>query len=115
MDRDTQTREIPRDQWTTFFDSLSRRYRGQPVSIEVLGPDIGAQVEAKQVIFEGITMDRKDVREIISLILHRTPQEHLTDIITMPSHVRFERGGQEVLQIESADGVQMLIRFHAAM
>jgi len=109
------TREIPRDQWVTFFDDFSRLHRGRNVSAETLGADIGAQEEVRELPLVGISAGLKGPgRDTISIILGDVPEKHITDTISAPSQVRLEQaedGTPEVLQIESADGLTRLVRF----
>lgn len=113
-----QTREIPRDEWAAFFDSFSRQHEGWLATVEVLGKEIGAQVEARELALRGITAELKGDEDTISIILGETPEDHITHIITGPSHVRLEQtesGAHEALQIESASGVTTLLRFRSAV
>ena len=64
-------REIPREEWTGFMDSFSRQHEGWLVTVEVLGREIGAQVEAEGKPLEGITAELKDGSE--DLIVVRLP------------------------------------------
>ena len=112
------TRYIPRDEWTSFFDGFSLQHREWLVSIEVLSSDIGAQVEAREVPLQGITADLRDGGEdIISIIVGRIPEEHLTHNIYAPTHVRLKQtkdGADEALEIESPNLVTLL-RFRSAV
>ena len=112
------TREIPRDEWGSFFDSFSRRHQGWLVSIEVLGSGIGAQVEAKQIPLEGISADLKRTGEdIISIFAGRKPQDHITHSIHAPERVRLketEDGADEAVEIETAN-LTTLVRFRSAV
>jgi hypothetical protein len=113
-----QTREIPRDEWAAFFDSFSRQHEGWLATVEVLGKEIGAQVEARELALRGITAELKGDEDTISIILGETPKDHITHIITGPSHVRLEQtesGAHEALQIESASGVTTLLCFRSAV
>src|SRR5437773_6841810 len=98
------TREIPRDEWDSFFDSFSLRHRDWLVTVEVLSSDIGAQVEAKQMPLEGISAElKRSGEDIISIFIGRKPR-HLTHTIHAPERVRLketEDGADEVLEIES--------------
>jgi hypothetical protein len=63
-------REIPRDEWAGFLDSFSRQHEGWLVSLEVLGAEIGAQVEAQGLPLEGITAELKGGNEdAVTIIL----------------------------------------------
>ena len=109
------TREIPRDEWMTFFDSFSRRYEGWLVTVEMLGDDIGAQVEVRELPLVGIVVDLKGSDEAaISIIIGEEAQDHITHTITQPTHVRFEETGEAehmTLQIEPAGGATTLVNF----
>ncbi len=112
------TREIPRDEWDSFFDSFSLRHQGWLVTVEVLGADSGAQVEAKQMPLDGISAELKRRGEdIISIFIGRNPQEHVTHTIHAPERVwlkEIEDGADEVLEIES-ESLTTLMRFRSAM
>src|SRR5688572_25306210 len=112
------TLEIPHDEWAAFFEGFSRRHQGWLATVEVFGSDIGAQVEARELPFEGITADLKqDDGNSISIFIGKTPDEHVTHMILAPTHVRLkqtEAGADEALEIESATETTLL-RFRSAM
>jgi Family of unknown function (DUF5335) len=112
-------REIPREEWVEFLDSFSRQHEGWLVTVEVLGEEIGAQVEAEEMMLEGVTADLKGVGEdVISIILGNGSQERITHNITQPTHVRIEQtegGADMALQIESGDRVTTLLSFRSAV
>jgi hypothetical protein len=116
----TTTDEVPRDQWPFFFNTFSCQHEGWLVTVEVLASDIGAQVEAKSLRFEGISADHKDGEDSIAITLGESADAHITHIISSPTHVRIERseierGTFETLEIESADGATTLVRFLAGV
>jgi Family of unknown function (DUF5335) len=111
-------REIPRDEWIEFFDGFSRQHEGWLAAVEVFGTDIGAQVEARELPFTGITADLKDGEDMVSIILGEEAEDHVTHTISRPTHVRLEQtaeGANAALQIESADGTTTLLRFRSAV
>jgi hypothetical protein len=111
-------REIPREEWVGFLDSFSRQHEGWLVTLEVLGEEIGAQVAAEEVTFEGVTADLKGGEDVISIMLGMESQERVTHNITQPMHVRIEQtedGADMALQIESGDHVTTLLRFRSVM
>src|SRR2546423_14227976 len=112
-------REIPREEWVNYLDTFSRQHEGWLVSVEVLGAEIGAQVEAEGKPLEGITAELKGgVEDLISINVGRTPAERVTHNITAPSHVRIEQaenGADMALQIESSEGATTLVRLRSAM
>lgn len=50
--------------WPSFFDSFSRKHQGWLATLEILGPDIGAQVEERELAFEGITDESNEAQAI---------------------------------------------------
>jgi hypothetical protein len=114
-----RTKEIPRDEWKTFFDTFSRQHEGWLATLEVLGSVIGAQQEARYLPLEGITATSKDtVRDTIAISLGKTQEDHVTHTITEPTRVWLEQtseGANAALEIESADQVKTLLRFRSAL
>jgi hypothetical protein len=113
------TREIPRDEWNAFFEMFSKQHEGWLATVEVLGPDIGAQAEAHELPLVGITADSKGGdADAVSIIVGKAAEDHVTHIVTRPAHVRLEQtesGADEALQVEAADGTTALVRFRFAM
>jgi hypothetical protein len=110
------TYEIARDEWVTFFNGFSQQHQRWLVTIEVFDPDLGAQVEAQELALRGITADSDG--DSIAINLGRTELEHLTHIISDPTHARLkqtEAGASEALEIESASGKTTLIRFRSVV
>ena len=108
-------REIPRDEWAAFFDSFSRQHEGWLSTVEVLGTDIGAQVEARDQPLFGIVADLKK-QEAITILLGHKRGDHLAHTVDAPLHVRLketEEGAHEALYIESKQGVTTLLRFRS--
>jgi hypothetical protein len=95
------TRAIARERWISFFDSLSRVYAGSGATLEVLAPDLGAQIEVEETPLRGISYD------VTGLELHfATRSGHLVHRIAMPARVSIEEGDDGlVAAIEiAADG-----------
>jgi hypothetical protein len=113
------TKEIPRDEWTTFFDRFSQQHEGWLATVEVLGPDIGAQEEAHDLPLEGISAaSRDDAAGTIAISLGKTPEDHVTHTITEPTRIWLEQtslGANAALEIESAGDIKTLLRFRSAL
>jgi uncharacterized protein DUF5335 len=113
------TQEIPRDEWMTFFDRFSRQHEGWLATLEVFAPNIGAQEEAHDLPFEGITASAKDsAPETIAIILGKSPDDHVEHAIAAPTRIWLEQtsqGANAALEIESADEVKTLLRFRSAL
>ena len=112
-------REIPREEWAEYLDGFSRQHEGWLVTVEVLGEEIGAQVEAEEMALAGVTADLKGGGEdVISIILGKGTAERVTHNVTQPTHLRIEQaedGADMALQIESGGGPTTLLRFRSAV
>ena len=105
------TREIPRNEWTRFFNNFSSKHDGWGAELEVFGEEIGDQVEERGLFLAGITAEVTDRGDMIEIMMGGKPEVHLTHIITAPTQVGFEQTdeGNSALQIKSADGTTSLL------
>ena len=114
-----KTKEIPKNEWSEFFDSLSREHEGWIVNVEILGPEIGAQVEVRDTALEGITDEWDEVKgNTIMIMTGAEPEGHMTHSITDPTSVSLEQtdeGADAALAIKSNDGTTTLLRFRSAV
>lgn len=110
-----KTIEIQKNEWPKFFDNFSRKHEGWTVTLEVLGPELGAQVEERDLALAGIVDEWDEVHgNRIVMMFGEKPDNHLTHSIGQPTQVSLEQteGGADVaLAIKSADGVMALLRF----
>ena len=110
-----KTQEIPKDEWTGFFDSFSRKHEGWIVNLETLRPENGAQVEERGVTLEGITDEWDEIEgNTIIIMTGVKSDDHITHSITRPTHVSLEQtdeGADAALAIDSGDGETTLLRF----
>jgi hypothetical protein len=113
---DMSTREIPRDQWVAFFDSFSREHDGWLATVEVLGSDIGAQRQAQDQPFGGISADLKDRESDVSIVIGSRAGDHVDHVVHRPRHVVLKEGAggaHEALQIQGDDGATTLLTFRS--
>ncbi len=112
------TREVPRGEWPVFFDMFSRQHQAWLVTVELIGPEIGAQIEVRNRPLGGITAElRPGHEDSISLCFGTIPSE-LTHIITHPTRVWLKQtisGADEALEIECDGGPTTLLRFRSPM
>ena len=107
------TREVPREAWGKFFTRFSEDHDTQFVALEVMGADIGAQVEGRSLLLSGISPSDDDI-EALALSFDSVNGDHLTHMVSKPTHVWVQRAvdnTDESLEIESADGTRTLLRF----
>jgi hypothetical protein len=110
----TQIREIPRTEWTDFFCRFSDQHDDEAVKVELIGAEIGAQIEGRELHLRGISPARHLQESDLALELDSVDGRHLTHMIQKPTHVWLQQTTDktdEALEIESADGTKMLLRF----
>lgn len=108
------TTEIARHDWVSFFDSLTCLHVDEPVSIEVLRQDIGAQLQVDDLPLDGITAELKGPHATLTIAAGWEPDRHIAHVITDPVSIRLARGsaGQdEALEIVDADRTVTLVFF----
>jgi hypothetical protein len=114
-----KTKEIPRKEWPAFFDSFSRQHEGWLVNLEILAPEIGAQLEEHDLAFEGITDGSGEMKgNAIMIMAGIAPDDHITHSIASPTQISLEQtdeGADAALAIKGADGVTALLRFRSAI
>lgn len=114
-----KTRQIPKEEWGTFFDNFSRRHDGWMVTLEILDTEIGAQVEGRELTLKGIVDEWDEIKgnEIMVMVGTR-PDDHVTHTIANATEVSLEQtdGGADVaLAIKSSDGTTALLRFRSPL
>jgi hypothetical protein len=111
-------REIPRGQWTAFFNSFSLQHGGWIVRVEVQhGADSQLLVRALPLV--GIAVDLKGSEAGSLLItLGKTPEGHWRHRIVAPARVRLKEtqaGAVEAVEIAATGGETTLVQFRAAV
>lgn len=112
-----QTLEIPRGAWAHRLNEFTTIHEGWLVSLDVLGPEIGAQPQIDNLPLLGISADRVDHDGTIAVSVARSATEHLTHIVHAVTRIYVERtddGADAALQIESGGGTRTILRFRAA-
>ena len=107
-----RNRLVPRSEWSCFFEEFTRRHDGWLVTVRVLNPSFGSQVEARDLPLEGIVA-RADSQGPISLHLG-APDSNIEHDIVSPLQVWVEissRGIEEALGVLSEDGTKTIVEF----
>lgn len=114
-----KTKEIPKGEWRGFFDGFSRQHEGWLVTLEILGEEIGAQVEERELAFQGIVDEWDEIQgNEITIMVGAKPDDHITHSINNPVQVSLQQtdeGADEALAIKSSDGTVALLRFRSPM
>src|ERR1051325_1125872 len=98
-----RTQEIPRREWRQFFDSFSRQHEGWLATLEVLGVEVGAQEEGRELPLAGVSLSSGgDETEAISIDLGTKLDDHVSHAISEPTAVwleQTEEGANAALEI----------------
>lgn len=111
-----KTREIPRDEWTKFFDNMSRRQEGWEVGLEVFSPTIGVQIEGSHMFLAGLTAEVSERGDKIEIMMAGKPSNHVTHVISTPILVQLQQtdlGIDSAVGIKSADGTTSLLHLRS--
>ena len=107
------TQEIPRTEWTPFFDDFSLRHEGWMVSVEIVGCDIGDQEQARRPL-AGVTAEVKERIARIEISVGNALDGHFVHIIEAPERVLCKSPaipGDEAIEIEDDTGHKTLVTF----
>ena len=103
---------VDRAEWSPFLAEFTRENRGAHARLEVMGGEVGYQVETEDRPFDGIGADYKDNENRVWIYFGSTPDDHLAHSIQNVTaiRVRLPAGlfGAAVL-IEAADGSKTLL------
>jgi Family of unknown function (DUF5335) len=106
------TRQIPPGEWTGYFEGLSRKFLAEDVietvTVEVLSPTMGDQIEAQAVRLQGIDYDPTSR----ALEVWMEDLDHLAWEPTEIWVVEDDDGFPATLEIVRADGPRELLFFH---
>lgn len=110
------TRQIIRSEWADFFREFSLRHDGWLATVRVLSENLGSQVEARDLPFEGI-VPPADPGGPISIHLGSRAETNVEHEIASPEQVWVEvsdRGAERALEVLSADGINTILEFRIA-
>jgi hypothetical protein len=110
--RQPVTQEITSDQWIAFFAEFTRENRGAHARLDVLGTDVGYQVETEDRPFDGISTDVKDGEHAVWITFGSTPNDHLAHGIQNVAAVRvLPPIGQSgaVVEVVARDGTRTVL------
>ena len=98
-------KKLDKSQWENFFDKLSKNLGSKEAMIEIVGEEIGDQVETKAQPLIGLSYDPKDDEFVVTLEKH----EH---IIPQPKEIAIDEevDGIKLIEVVEGDGTKHLIR-----
>lgn len=104
---------IPMPSWRRSLDTMSRRFAGAVVSVDIDRPDLGMHAEIKSQPLTGITADRSGI-----VVQVARGAEHLDHTIADAEEIRFEEtqeGALRAIEVDSRDGTRTYVRFRSPM
>jgi hypothetical protein len=110
------TTEVSRSEWNNFFDSFSKQHEGWLATLEILADEVGAQAEAVELPFEGISLNDDDEPESVVISFGKTAQDHVSHTIEHPRHIwlrETSEGAHDSLEIEEEGNQKTLLRFRS--
>lgn len=111
--------EIPREQWKSFFDELSRQHESGQVTVEQRGDNLPQQDAITQMTLIGLSYEVKGsgAGRIDIMVGHDT-DTNTSHTIANPTNVKIETrvdGEVDTLLIDAAEGEPVtLVRFLSA-
>jgi hypothetical protein len=108
--------EVPHEEWKAELNTFTTAHEGWLVSLEVFGPDIGAQPEIDSLPLLGVSADRVNHAGDIAISVARSAVDHFTHVIRGVSRLFIERthdGATAALMIESTDGTRTVLQLRA--
>ena len=113
-----RTIDVPHTDWARTLDRFSAIHDGWLVSLEVVGPFLGAQPQIHELPLRGITAETGTRNPVITIAAARPDGEQITHLIHAPTQVQIERtneGADVALQIRSGDGTASILRFNTVV
>jgi hypothetical protein len=104
--------EIEQDQWNPVMATVTRTYRGAHARLEVMGPEVGYQVETEDRPFDGIAADIKDHERIVWIYFGDLA--HAVHRVNMVRMVPETDDAGPVIEIEDQDGAKTILTLSSA-
>jgi hypothetical protein len=110
-----QISDIQPDDWSPFFDELTRNNRGRIVSLNMDRRDAADHIHVQDVPLEGMALALHGNEEVISIVLREHTLHHKVYTVHQPWHVMYEHdnGVARSLHIESEDRRKTVVRFES--
>jgi hypothetical protein len=102
----SQLLNVPRSEWSAFFDRMSKTLLGKWAEIEVASLDLGDQIVAEWVPMLGITYDARN--DLLDVAL-----DHSNHLIRHPREIVVDESpaGLASVALIDEDGARQVVRF----
>jgi hypothetical protein len=102
--------EISPDGWNVLLAAITKEYRGAHAQLQVVGADIGAQIETSDLPFAGISADVKGGESIVWI--HFAGLKHGVHGVAAVRMVPRVGDAGMAIEIEDKDGVKAILTLH---
>jgi|SRR5579872_2499161 len=105
--------KIADDQWITFFADFTRDNRGAHARLDVIGRDVGYQVETENRPFDGVSTDVKDGEHTVWVTFGSTPDDHLAHGVHSATAIWLRPPTGDAgaaLEVEAKDGTRTVLQ-----
>ena len=107
-----KTQELRPEQWIPLLAEFTRENRGAHARLDVLGGDVGYQVQTENRPFDGVAADVKHGEHNVWISFGSTADDHLTHGIHNATVIRIvepTKDGGAVLEVEAQDGTTTVL------
>jgi hypothetical protein len=109
------TRQIPFEDWDSFFNDFSKRHEGRSIASELHGRGAVDDAAVNTLPFMGVTLEKKGSdAHSVRIMLGDSPASHLTHEVFAPKAVWVRSDRDEdgaMLEIQGGDDQTTVIRF----
>jgi uncharacterized protein DUF5335 len=99
--------QISEDQWNAVLSAITRENRGAHGRLEVVGQDVGDQVETENRPFDGIAADVKDSERVVWI--HIGGVNHAVHGVTALRMIPRTGEYGPVIEVEDKEGVKTIL------
>jgi hypothetical protein len=107
-------RPLPRETWSSYFDSITVDLHNEPVSIEILDSSSPPRFAATRLALQTLTYDRrKDVFEVAAALGGPRLPSVLRHLVDHPTRIEVDSWtslAPSTIAIEGGDGVRTVVR-----
>jgi len=106
------TNELPRESWQDYFENLSRDLGTVQATVEVDGEDLGAQIEAEDLVLTGLSYDRRDDVLVVGLDAPGGARGDLEHLVYRPQRIFVAPEAiipPDAIAVDDADGHRTLV------
>jgi hypothetical protein len=108
--------EIPRERWVDELNAFTITHEGWLVSLDLFGPDVGAQPEIDNLPLLGVSADSINHDDTIAISVARSTIDHFAHMIRDVTWIYVEHvidGTTAGLLVKSAGGTRTVLQLRA--